>query len=72
MWSAIVTVRCPATDEQVPTGLVMDPDVFKMAKLGPRAFVCDACGEPHAWDKSEATVHVDGALVLHVAQPSGE
>jgi hypothetical protein len=67
----IVTVRCPATGKDVPTGLVMDPDVFRAARLGPRAFVCDACGEPHAWDKSEATVHLDGALVLPDSPPSG-
>ena len=67
----IVTVVCPATGKEVPTGLVMDPGVFKAARLGPNAFVCDACGEPHAWDKSDATVHIDGAPVLPNFPPTG-
>jgi len=30
----IVTVRRPATGKEVPTGVVMDQDVFKAAALG--------------------------------------
>ena len=67
----IITVRCPTTGKEVPTGLVMDVAIFKAARLGPRAFVCDACGEPHAWEKSEATVHLDGAPVPLGVLPPG-
>ena len=59
----IVTVRCPATGQDVSTGVVMEPDVFNLAKIGPHAFVCDACGDTHVWEKPEATVHLDGAPV---------
>lgn len=59
----IVTVLCPATGEEVPTGLVMEPEAFKLARFGPRPFVCDACGEAHVWEKPEATVQIDGAPV---------
>jgi hypothetical protein len=59
----IVTVRCPTTGKDVPTGVVMDPDVFKAAALTAHAFVCDACGEPHVWEKAEATVHLNGVPV---------
>lgn len=59
----IVTVLCPDTGKEVPTGLVMEPDVFALAKFGPRAFVCDACGEAHVWEKQDGTVHLDGAPV---------
>jgi hypothetical protein len=37
----IVTIRCPATGKEVPTGVVMEPDVFERASFGPRAFVCE-------------------------------
>jgi hypothetical protein len=47
----------------VPTGLVMEPQAFKLARFGPRPFVCDACGEAHVWEKPEATVQIDGAPV---------
>jgi hypothetical protein len=56
----IVTVRCPATGQEVPTGVVMDPGHFNLASFGPRTFVCDACGESHVWEKAEATVRLDG------------
>jgi hypothetical protein len=59
----IVTVRCPATGKEVPTGIVLESEVFQRANFGPRAFVCDACGEPHVWEKQEATVHLNGAPV---------
>lgn len=52
----IVTIRCPETGEQVPTGVVMDHEVFEAAKPTVRAFVCDACGETHVWEKPDATV----------------
>ena len=56
----IVTVRCPATGQEVPTGVVMEADQLELARFGPSAFVCDAWGESHVWEKPEATVHLDG------------
>ena len=49
-----VAVRCPETGEHVPTGVVMDPDMFEGAKLGVRTFVCDDCGKAHVWEKQDA------------------
>ena len=62
----IVTVCCPATGKEVTPGVVMKPEVFKLAQFGPRGFVCDACGESYVWEKHEATVHLDGAPVPHL------
>ena len=56
----IVTVRCPATGQDVPTGVVKDLERYERAKIGPNAFACDACGETHIWEKSEGTVQLDG------------
>ena len=56
----IVTVRCPATGQEVPTGVVMDLERYELAKFGPNAFVCDACGETHIWEKADGTVQLDG------------
>ena len=56
----IVTVRCPTTGQEVPTGVVMEPGQFQLARFSPSAFVCDACGESHVWEKSEATVQLNG------------
>ncbi len=33
---------------------------YQLAKFGPNAFVCDACGGTHIWEKSEGTVQLDG------------
>jgi hypothetical protein len=59
----IVTVRCPATGQEVPTGVLMEPDQFKLARFGPNTFICDACGESHVWEKPEATVQLNGVPV---------
>jgi len=44
-------IRCPNTGEHVTTGVVMDEEVFKLARLTTQVFVCNACGETHVWEK---------------------
>jgi len=48
-------IRCPNTGEHVTTGVVMDEDAFKLARLTAQVFLCDACGELHVWEKDDAT-----------------
>ena len=38
-------IRCPNTGEHVTTGVVMDEEAFKLARLTAQVFLCDACGE---------------------------
>ena len=47
----------------MPTGVVMEPDQFKLARFGPNTFVCDACGDSHVWEKPEATVQLNGVPI---------
>ena len=55
----IVTVECPNTGEQVPTGMVVDARTFATMELEGRKFRCDACAEVHSWNKATATVQPD-------------
>jgi hypothetical protein len=55
----IVTVECPKTGEQVPTGVVMDARTFATTDFEGRKFRCDACSEVHSWNKADATVQPD-------------
>ena len=55
----IVTVACPNTGEQVPTGVVMDARTFATTDFEGRKFRCDACSEVHSWTKADATVQPD-------------
>jgi hypothetical protein len=55
----IVTVACPNTGEQVPTGLITDAQTFATTDFEGHKFRCDACCEVHSWNKADATVHPD-------------
>lgn len=49
-----VMIRCPRTDQPVPTGIDIDAEEFPLADLNGQSFVCSACGERHVWNKSDA------------------
>ena len=51
----IVTVECPNTGEQVPTGMVVDARTFATMELEGHKFRCDACAEVHSWNKATAS-----------------
>ena len=55
----IVTVVCPNTGEDVPTGMVVDARTFATTDIEGRKFRCDACSEVHSWKKADATVQPD-------------
>ncbi len=58
----IVTVACPNTGEQVPTGLRVNGATIDIP--GGR-FRCDSCAEVHTWTKADAKVWPDSV------RPSG-
>jgi hypothetical protein len=51
----IVTIRCPTTGHHVSTGVVIDAEAFAIINFQGHGFLCDACGEVHAWTKKDAT-----------------
>ena len=61
----IVTVACPNTGEQVPTGLITDARTFATTDFEGHKFRCDACSEVHLLSKTDATVHPD------IVRPAG-
>jgi|SRR5205814_9859396 endogenous inhibitor of DNA gyrase (YacG/DUF329 family) len=49
-----VTIRCPRTGKNVPTGVAMDEESFKSATLKDNSVQCPHCGEMHTWQKKDA------------------
>jgi hypothetical protein len=50
----MVTIKCPDTGQEVPTGIVMTPAEFEHAALTGNVLRCPACGRMHAWTRQEA------------------
>ena len=50
-----VMFRCPITDREIPTGVVVDdvPDARSQVPRSGTIVTCDACGRKHAWWRAE-------------------
>ena len=49
----MLVVKCPATGEDLKTGLEMSKDDFKTADIFPRSVRCPYCERDHTWYKSD-------------------
>ena len=52
--SAMVVIRCPETDAEVPVGIQMDLHTFEFLPTDNADLKCPACGNRHAWSKKDA------------------
>ncbi len=52
--SAMVVIRCPETDAEVPVGIQMDLHTFELLPSENVDLKCPACGNRHAWSKKDA------------------
>jgi len=51
----MLTIKCPKTNEDVPTGVpVPTLSAFDAATLADLTVHCPRCGETHAWGKKDA------------------
>ncbi|MBN8995559.1 MAG: hypothetical protein J0H94_10040 [Rhizobiales bacterium] len=50
----MVTMRCPCTGQQVPTGLDMDQASWETLPVVVSTMRCPACGAEHVWSKTYA------------------
>ena len=70
--SSMVVVRCPHTDEEVPTGLVMDLMSFSHLALTKAELTCPSCGATHMWSKDDAWLSISKVgRHLHRTNPVG-
>ena len=51
---AMVTMRCPRTGEEVPTGLDVDPATWETLPIVVARMHCPSCGAEHVWSKTYA------------------
>jgi hypothetical protein len=49
-----VTIRCPRTGRQVPTGLEIDQATWESLPVVLSRMTCPACGAEHVWSKTYA------------------
>lgn len=52
--SAMVVIRCPETDAEVPVGIQMDLHTFELLPSENVDLKCPACGNRHTWSKKDA------------------
>jgi hypothetical protein len=52
--SAMVVIRCPETDQEVPIGIKMDLHSLALLPLTAMQLNCPACGGRHLWSKKDA------------------
>jgi hypothetical protein len=58
-----IGLRCPTTDQDVPTGIIMDFLSFNRLIARHPTFTCPACGRTHEWSIGSARLVVNGALL---------
>ena len=49
----MLLVKCPATGNDLKTGIEMDKAAFKAADLAPAPVRCPYCEKDHTWYKSD-------------------
>jgi hypothetical protein len=50
----MLVVRCPNTDLEVSTGIIVDIKTFKELPPRPSKFRCSACDKEHIWSSADA------------------
>ena len=53
---ALVMIKCPQTGNSVSTSIETDTETFARLPDTTAHLLCPACGQIHAWRKSDATL----------------
>jgi hypothetical protein len=53
---AFVTITCPQTGGQIPTGIETDEATFQRLPDTPSHLQCPHCGQIHTWSKADAVL----------------
>jgi hypothetical protein len=56
----MVTIRCPITGREIPTGIVLSPLEFERAALEGNVVRCPECGRIHSWTRADARLDEAG------------
>jgi hypothetical protein len=64
----IIVVRCPKTDQEISTGIEIEPEDFLLLPPVAGRVQCPLCGEEHSWLPS--TARVKDLRVIGEAKPS--
>jgi hypothetical protein len=50
----MIVIRCPKSDLDVSTGVIVNIKTFSELPLRPSKFTCSACLEEHIWSAADA------------------
>lgn len=50
----MVVIKCPETDQEIPTGIVTDLTRFDRLGEGYATLQCPYCHQPHQWSRLDA------------------
>jgi hypothetical protein len=66
----IIVVRCPKTNQEISTGIEIEPEDFLLLPPVAGRVQCPLCGEEHSWLPSTARVKDVELRVIGQAKPS--
>jgi hypothetical protein len=66
----IIVVRCPKTDQEISTGIEIEPEDFLLLPPVAGRVQCPLCGEEHSWLPSTARVKDVELRVIGETKPS--
>jgi hypothetical protein len=66
----IIVVRCPKTNQEISTGIEIEPEDFLLLPPVAGRVQCPLCGEEHSWLPSTARVKDVELRVIGEAKPS--
>ena len=55
---AMLVIRCPETDREVPTGIVTDLARFERLGEGYATLLCPHCDQHHQWSRRDAYLSI--------------
>ena len=56
--ATMLVIKCPATDEEVAIGILLDVRSIDCLPSETIALVCPACGDKHDWSRRNAYLSV--------------
>jgi hypothetical protein len=66
----IIVVRCPKTDQEISTGIEIEPGDFLLLPPVAGRVQCPLCGEEHLWLPSQARVKDVELRMIGETKPS--
>ena len=68
--TSMVVIKCPVTDDEVPTGLAMNLHSLHLLPTETVELQCPACGQRHVWSRRDAYLSLRSTVAAGRARRS--